>query len=152
MSRSRHNITFKSIKLCNIIFIFIVSLINAQVTPPSDYDTYGFIDIKTDSMDVPFFIDGVFVGKHPLKEPIAVLSGFHEVGYIPPDIQSKKIRDNLSDGLKRVYVASGDTLKVFLFYDHYLSQAKRLEDEYKIQSYVGVTLFGVLIFLLFSII
>jgi len=132
------------------IYIFTISILSSQTN--SDYDTYGFIEIKTDSMDVPFFIDGVFVGKHPLKEPVAVISGFHEVGYIPPEIQTRKVRDNLSDGLKRVYVAPGDTLKVFLFYDHYLSQVKNLENEYKIQRYIGASLFGILIFLLFSII
>ncbi len=152
MSRSRYKINFKMVKLYYIFFVlnFSISLLLGQSS--TDYDTYGFIEIKTDSMDVPFFIDGVFVGKHPLKEPVAVISGFHEVGYVPPEIQSKKIRDNLSDGLKRVYVAPGDTLRVFLFYDHYLSQAKRLENQYKIQNYVGVSLFGILIFLLFSII
>jgi len=138
--------------LSNLLFIIIFSISTAFSQTSSDYSTYGFIEIKTDSMDVPFFIDGVFVGKHPLKEPVAVISGFHEVGYIPPDIQSKKIRDNLSDGLKRVYVAPGDTLKVFLFYDHYLSQVKSLEKAHDIQRYVGASLFGILIFLLFSII
>ena len=150
MSRIRYQNTFKMINV--VIYFLISSLSLASAQSSSDYDTYGFIDIKTDSMDVPFYIDGVFVGQHPLKEPIAVISGFHEVGYIPPEIQSKKIRDNLSDGLKRVYVSPGDTLKVFLFYDHYLSQAKRLESDYKIQSYVGVSLFGMVIYLLFSII
>ncbi len=152
MSRSRYKINFKMYNLSNLLFIIIFSISTAFSQTSSDYSTYGFIEIKTDSMDVPFFIDGVFVGKHPLKEPVAVISGFHEVGYIPPDIQSKKIRDNLSDGLKRVYVAPGDTLKVFLFYDHYLSQVKSLEKAHDIQRYVGASLFGILIFLLFSII
>tara|TARA_Y100000817_G_scaffold86885_1_gene67493 strand:- start:1063 stop:1488 length:426 start_codon:yes stop_codon:yes gene_type:complete len=130
-----------------VITVFISSLLNGQNNP--DLDSYGFIDIKTDSMDVAFFIDGIFVGTHPLKEPIPVISGFHEVGYIPPEIQNKKVREDLSDGLKRVYVAPGDTLEVFLFYDHYLSQVKNLENEYRVQSLMGFSLFGLLIFLLF---
>ena len=65
------------------------------------------------------------------------------------EIQNKKVREDLSDGLKRVYVAPGDTLEVFLFYDHYLSQVKNLENEYKVQSLMGFSLFGLLIFLLF---
>ncbi len=125
----------------------IFNLLISQNNP--DLETYGFIDIKTDSMDVAFFIDGIFVGTHPLKEPIPVISGFHEVGYIPPEIQSKKVREDLSDGLKRVYVAPRDTLEVFLYYDHYLSQVKTLEKEYKLQSLMGFALFGMLIFLLF---
>ena len=116
-----------------------------------EIDEFGFIDIKTDSMNVPFFIDGFYVGNHPFKAPVPVLPGFHEVSYIPPDIQDETIRDNLTDGIKRVYVAKNDTLEVFLFYDHYLSQVESLQEEMKMQNYVGLSLFGVLIYVLLSV-
>ena len=116
-----------------------------------EIDEFGFIDIKTDSMNVPFFVDGFYVGNHPLKAPIPVLPGFHEVSYIPPDIQDETVRDNLTDGIKRVYVAKNDTLEVFLFYDHYLSQVENLQEEMKMQNYVGFSLFGVLIYVLLSV-
>ena len=139
----------KSTFAYTLITIFWLSVLIAQ--NDSDLESYGFIDIKTDSMDVPFFIDGIFVGNHPLVGPIAVIPGFHEVGYIPPEIQHRKVRENLTDGLKRVYVAASDTLEVFLFYDHYLAQVQAMEKEFKIQSIMGVSLFGVLLFLLFII-
>ena len=116
-----------------------------------DLQQYGFIEIKTDSIDVPFFVDGFYVGNHPLKDPIPVLPGFHEVSYIPPDIQDEKVRNALTDGIKRVYVAENDTLEVFLFYDHYLSQVQSLNEELVMQNYVGFSLFGILVFLLLSI-
>ena len=117
----------------------------------NDMNKFGFLDIKTDSMNVPFFVDGYFVGTHPLKAPVPVLPGFHEVSYIPPNIQHEKIKDNLSEGIKRVYVAINDTLEVFLFYDHYLSQIDELETEFKLQNIVGASLVGVLLFVIFSI-
>ena len=117
----------------------------------NDMDEFGFLDIKTDSMNVPFFVDGYFVGTHPLKGPVPVLPGFHEVSYIPPNIQHEKIKDNLSEGIKRVYVAINDTLEVFLFYDHYLSQIDELETEFRLQNIVGASLVGVLLFVIFSI-
>ena len=116
-----------------------------------DLQQYGFIEIKTDSMDVPFFIDGFYVGNHPLSDPVPVLPGFHEVSYIPPDIQDENVRDALTEGIKRVYVAENDTLEVFLFYDHYLSQVQSLNEELVVQNYVGFSLFGILVFLLLSI-
>ena len=116
-----------------------------------DLLNYGFIDIKTDSLDVPFFIDGFYVGNHPLSAPIPVLPGFHEVSYIPPDIQHEKERDNLSEGIKRVYVSKNDTLEVFLFYDHYLAQVETLQNELKIQNYIGFTLVGALLYVILSI-
>ena len=111
-----------------------------------ELEQYGFIAIKTDSMNVPFFIDGFYVGNHPLKAPVPVLPGFHEVSYIPPDIQDERVRDALSEGVKRVYVAKNDTLEVFLFYDHYLSQIEGLNQEMAVSNYVGFSLFGILVF------
>tara|TARA_B100001250_G_scaffold414484_1_gene453179 strand:+ start:4457 stop:4882 length:426 start_codon:yes stop_codon:yes gene_type:complete len=116
-----------------------------------DYNKFGYLIIKTDSMNVPFFIDGYFVGSHPLPGPVPVLPGFHEVSYIPPNIQQEKVRDNLTEGIKRVYVAKNDTLNVFLFYDHYLSQVEELEAQFKIQNYIGASLVAVLVFVIFSI-
>lgn len=112
---------------------------------------YGFINIKTDSLDVPFFIDGFYVGNHPLTAPIPVIPGFHEVSYIPPEIQHEKVRDNLTEGIKRVYVSENDTLEVFLFYDHYLSQVEDLHEEIKIQNYIGFSLVGAILYVILSI-
>ena len=131
------------------ITIFFCSTIFSQEN--NDMSKFGFLDIKTDSMNVPFFVDGYFVGTHPLKGPVPVLPGFHEVSYIPPNIQHEKVKDNLSEGIKRVYVAINDTLEVFLFYDHYLSQIDELETEFRIQNIIGASLVGVLLFVIFSI-
>ena len=138
---------FKSLVIW--ITIFFYSTIFSQEN--NDMNKFGFLDIKTDSMNVPFFVDGYFVGTHPLKGPVPVLPGFHEVSYIPPNIQHEKIKDNLSEGIKRVYVAINDTLEVFLFYDHYLSQIDELETEFRLQNIVGASLVGVLLFVIFSI-
>ena len=133
------------------ILVILLSLGPILAQDNEELEEYGFIEIKTDSMNVPFFIDGYYVGNHPLKAPVPVLPGFHEVSYIPPDIQDEKVRDNLTEGIKRVYVAENDTLKVFLFYDHYLSQVESLHEEIEIQNYVGISLFGILVYLLLSI-
>jgi len=117
----------------------------------NELEKFGFINIQTDSLDVPFFIDGYYIGNHPLKNPIPVLPGFHEVSYIPPDIQDETVRSNLTEGIKRVYVAENDTLDVFLFYDHYLTQVEALHQEMKIQNYIGFSLFIVLLYVLFGI-
>ena len=135
---------------------FLIIVISVKLTllagqSKSEINEYGFIAIATDSMDVPFFIDGYYVGNHPLDNPIPVLPGFHEVSYIPPDIQDEKIKDNLSEGIKRVYVAKNDTLEVFLYYDHYLSQVQSISEQIRFQNYVGFSLFGVLVFVLLSI-
>ena len=135
----------------NLLISILLLLTGLQAQDKDDLEEFGFIDIKTDSMDVPFFVDGFYVGNHPLKVPVPVLPGYHEVSYIPPDIQHEKVRDNLTEGIKRVYVAKNDTLEVFLFYDHYLSQVETLHKEIQIQNYVGLTLALVLVYIIFSI-
>lgn len=139
----------KNIKMLIGIIILFNSI--AISDDNDDYNKFGFLIIKTDSMNVPFFVDGYFVGSHPLPGPVPVLPGFHEVSYIPPNIQQEKVRDNLTEGIKRVYVAKNDTLNVFLFYDHYLSQVEELETQFKIQNYIGASLVAVLVFVIFSI-
>ena len=139
----------KNIKILIGFFILLKSYAISESN--DDFNKFGFLEIKTDSMNVPFFVDGYYVGSHPLPGPVPVLPGFHEVSYIPPNIQQEKVRDNLTEGIKRVYVAKNDTLKVFLFYDHYLSQVEELETEFKIQNYVGASLVAILVFVIFSI-
>ena len=139
----------KNIKILIGFFILLKSYAISESN--DDFNKFGFLEIKTDSMNVPFFVDGYYVGSHPLPGPVPVLPGFHEVSYIPPNIQQEKVRDNLTEGIKRVYVAKNDTLNVFLFYDHYLSQVEELETEFKIQNYVGASLVAVLVFVIFSI-
>jgi len=138
-------------KAINLLISILLLITGLQAQDKDDLEEFGFIDIKTDSMDVPFFVDGFYVGNHPLKVPVPVLPGFHEVSYIPPDIQYEKVRDNLTEGIKRVYVAKNDTLEVFLFYDHYLAQVETLHKEIQIQNYVGLTLALVLVYIIFSI-
>ena len=136
------------------ILLIVTLAINIQILKSQDnkdIQNFGFINIQTDSLDVPFFIDGYYVGNHPLKGPVPVLPGFHEVSYIPPNIQDETIKDNLSEGIKRVYVAENDTLEVFLFYDHYLTQVEVLQQEKRIQNYIGFSLFGVLLYVLLMI-
>lgn len=138
-------------KTNHIIIAVIFSMTVSFSQSGKDIEQFGFINIKTDSMDVPFFVDGYYVGNHPLKGPVPVLPGFHEVSYIPPDIQNEKIKENLHEGIKRIYVAENDTLDVFLFYDHYMAQVINYEKEIKIQNYVGLSLVGVLLFVILSI-
>ena len=136
------------------ILLIVTVALNIQILKSQDnkdIQNFGFINIQTDSLDVPFFIDGYYVGNHPLKGPVPVLPGFHEVSYIPPNIQDETIKDNLSEGIKRVYVAENETLEVFLFYDHYLTQVEVLQQEKRIQNYIGFSLFGVLLYVLLMI-
>ena len=116
-----------------------------------DMEKFGFIDLRTDSMQVPFYIDGIFIGKHPINNPVPVLPGFHLVSYLPPELTKKYVEEDLSDAYKRVYVAPKDTLEVFLFYDHYVVETRTLDQQYMVKRLTAISLIMMAIFLIFQI-
>ena len=126
-----------------------ISIVHAQ--QKDDMAKFGFVDLNTDSMEVPFYIDGVFVGKHPLNNPIPVLPGFHLVSYLPPDLTKRYIEENLTDAYKRVYVSPNDTLEVFLFHDHYISETETLDKQHTVRRMTAVSIISMIVFLLFQI-
>ncbi len=132
-----------------LIILFIFSSLFAQKS--KDMEKFGFIDLKTDSMNVPFYVDGIFVGKSPLRSTIPVLPGFHLVSYLPPELTKRYVEEDLSDAYKRVYVSPNDTLEVFLFYDDYVRETDTLDAQYMVKRLTAVSLVLMAIFLVFQI-
>ncbi len=133
-----------------ILFLLIIfSSLHAQRS--KDMEKFGFIDLKTDSMNVPFYVDGIFVGKNPLNSPIPVLPGFHLVSYLPPELTKRYVEEDLSDAYKRVYVSPNDTLEVFLFYDNYVRETDTLDAQYRVKRLTAISLVLMAIFLVFQI-
>ena len=116
-----------------------------------DMEKFGFIDLRTDSMQVPFYIDGVFIGKHPINNPVPVLPGFHLVSYLPPELTKKYVEEDLSEAYKRVYVAPNDTLEVFLYYENYIVETKILDRQFMVKRLTALSLVMMLVFLIFQI-
>ena len=133
--------------ILNILFLF--SSLFAQKS--KDMEKFGVINLKTDSMNVPFYVDGIFVGKNPLKSPIPVLPGFHLVSYLPPELTKRYVEEDLSDAYKRVYVSPNDTLEVFLFYDNYIRETDTLDAQYRVKRLTAISLVLMAIFLVFQI-
>ena len=126
-------------KLC-VIYASISFIYTQEVdTVSSGFAVYtGFLDIKADSLGVPLFIDGVFIGETPIVDPIPVLPGFHEVSYLPPE-ETERVRDHImfSDAVKRIYVPPGAVKQVFLYYQNQYSYLKAARIQAKVVSYVG---------------
>ena len=138
------------VKLC--VTYIIISFVYAQEvdTVSSGFAVYtGFLDIKADSLGVPLFVDGVFIGETPIVDPIPVLPGFHEVSYLPPE-ETERVRDHImfSDAVKRVYVPPGAVKQVFLYYQNQYSYLKAARAEARVIRYVGIAF---IIFFLASI-
>ena len=127
-------------KLCAFILSFSLDIAQDLDSIGPDLGIYtGFLDIKADSMGVPLFLDGIFIGETPIVNPIPVLPGFHEVSYLPPE-ETERIRNHVmfSDAVKRIYVPPGAVKQVFLYYQNQYSYLRAARVQARVVRYVGI--------------
>ena len=128
------------VKLYAIILSFSFSIAQDVDSIGPNLGIYtGFLDIKADSMGVPLFLNGIFIGETPLVDPIPVLPGFHEVSYLPPE-ETERVRDHVmfSDAVKRIYVPPGAVKQVFLYYQNQYSYLRAARVQARVVRYVGI--------------
>jgi len=128
------------VKLYAIILSFSFSIAQDVDSIGPDLGIYtGFLDIKADSMGVPLFLNGIFIGETPLVDPIPVLPGFHEVSYLPPE-ETERVRNHVmfSDAVKRIYVPPGAVKQVFLYYQNQYSYLRAARVQARVVRYVGI--------------
>jgi len=111
----------------------------------------GYVIITSDSLGTPLYVDQVFVGNAPLKQPVPVINGIHEISYLPPEINEPYIKQKLPEAIKRVYVPAGDTITVRLLYDSQTEEIRIIRKERTISGYVGTILIGMLLMLLWRL-
>ena len=136
-----------------ILTILLFSSIMSASTPDSTekMQETGYIFLTCDSIGIVLFVDGVQVGVSPLRHPVPVLAGFHEIGYAPPQITNEDVKSRLHYAIKRVYVPIGDTVRVALYFDHEYTQFKALRSEHKIAQYIGMMMTFSALYLLWQI-
>ena len=128
------------VKLYAIILSFSFSIAQEVDSIGPNLGIYtGFLDIKADSMGVPLFLNGIFIGETPLVDPIPVLPGFHEVSYLPPE-ETERVRNHVmfSDAVKRIYVPPGAVKQVFLYYQNQYSYLRAARVQARVVRYVGI--------------
>ena len=128
------------VKLYAIILSFSFSIAQDVDSIGPNLGIYtGFLDIKADSMGVPLFLNGIFIGETPLVDPIPVLPGFHEVSYLPPE-ETERVRNHVmfSDAVKRIYVPPGAVKQVFLYYQNQYSYLRAARGQARVVRYVGI--------------
>ena len=128
------------VKLYAIILSFSFSIAQDVDSIGPNLGIYtGFLDIKADSMGVPLFLNGIFIGETPLLDPIPVLPGFHEVSYLPPE-ETERVRNHVmfSDAVKSIYVPPGAVKQVFLYYQNQYSYLRAARVQARVVRYVGI--------------
>ena len=139
------------------IFIIFFSILNGQeINWNNKPSPITAIEIFCDTDGIPIFIDGVQIGVSPIKDPIQVAPGWHQVSYFPPQLsvetesirQNRIMRDMIKLARQDILVEDGKTVRAVLSYR--TIEAEALEYEQKISSgrWIGIGMVSIIMFLI----
>ena len=140
-----------------LLFIIFFSILNGQeINWNNKPSPITAIEIFCDTDGIPIFIDGVQIGVSPIKDPIQVAPGWHQVSYFPPQlsVETESIRQNriMSDMIKLarqdILVEDGKTVRAVLSYR--TIEAEALEYEQRISSgrWIGIGMVSIIMSLI----
>ena len=139
------------------IFIIFFSILNGQeINWNNKPSPITAIEIFCDTDGIPIFIDGVRIGVSPIKDPIQVAPGWHQVSYFPPQLsvetesirQNRIMRDMIKLARQDILVEDGKTVRAVLSYR--TIEAEALEYEQKISSgrWIGIGMVSIIMSLI----
>ena len=135
------------------LFIIFFSILNGQeINWKNKPSPITAIEIFCDTDGIPIFIDGVQIGVSPIKDPIQVAPGWHQVSYFPPQLsvetesirQNRIMRDMIKLARQDILVEDGKTVRAVLSYR--TIEAEALEYEQKISSgrWIGIGMVSII--------
>ncbi len=104
------------------------------------------LQIYCDTEGIPIYVDGLQVGASPVKDPVQVAPGWHQVSYFPPEMavntrsisQNRKMRDMIQLARQDVLVEEGKTVRVVLSYRSIEAEAMEYERTLSSSRWVGL--------------
>ena len=142
------------------VFIIFFSILNGQeINWNNKPSPITAIEIFCDTDGIPIFIDGVQIGVSPIKDPIQVAPGWHQVSYFPPQLsvetesirQNRIMRDMIKLARQDILVEDGKTVRAVLSYR--TIEAEALEYEQRISSgrWIGIGMISIIMLSLIHI-
>jgi len=139
------------------LFIIFFSILNGQeINWNNKPSPITAIEIFCDTDGIPIFIDGVQIGVSPIKDPIQVAPGWHQVSYFPPQLsvetesirQNRIMRDMIKLARQDILVEDGKTVRAVLSYR--TIEAEALEYEQRISSgrWIGIGMISIIMSLI----
>ena len=139
------------------VFIIFFSILNGQeINWNNKPSPITAIEIFCDTDGIPIFIDGVQIGVSPIKNPVQVAPGWHQVSYFPPQLsvetesirQNRIMRDMIKLARQDILVEDGKTVRAVLSYR--TIEAEALEYEQRISSgrWIGIGMVSIIMSLI----
>ena len=129
------------------LFIIFFSILNGQeINWNNKPSPITAIEIFCDTDGIPIFIDGVQIGVSPIKDPIQVAPGWHQVSYFPPQLsvetesirQNRIMRDMIKLARQDILVEDGKTVRAVLSYRTIEAEALEYEQGISSGRWVGI--------------
>ena len=119
------------------------------------------IEIFCDTEGIPIFVDGIQIGISPIKDPVQVAPGWHQISYFPPQLlinsgsvkQDRIMRDMINLARQDILVEEGSTVRAVLSYRTIESQALEYEQKISSKRWIGFSMILLIItFMIWGII
>ena len=119
------------------------------------------IEIFCDTEGIPIFVDGIQIGISPIKDPVQVAPGWHQISYFPPQLsiksgsvkQDRIMRDMINLARQDILVEEGSTVRAVLSYRTIESQALEYEQRISSKRWIGFSMILLIItFMIWGII
>jgi len=103
-------------------------------------ESYGFVSIESDSINIPIYIDGDLIGHTPIKKPIPLIVGNHYIDIKPLSISRPFIQEGQTDGSKSIYIFKNDTVNIIINPFAFQMRSKKMIKERIYARYIGAAL------------
>ena len=132
--------------MAKVILIALLSLLKSQeIDWNKKPNPITAIEIFCDTDGIPIFIDGIQIGVSPIKNPVQVAPGWHQISYFPPQLsidsgsikQNKIMRDMINLARQDILVEKGSTVRAVLSYRTVESQALEYQKKISSSRWVG---------------
>ena len=139
------------------LFIIFFSILNGQeINWNNKPSPITAIEIFCDTDGIPIFIDGVQIGVSPIKDPIQVAPGWHQVSYFPPELsvetesirQNRIMRDMIKLARQDILVEDGKTVRAVLSYRTIEAEALEYEQSISSGRWVGIGMVSIIMSLI----
>ena len=139
-----------------IIIIFFSILNGQEINWNNKPSPITAIEIFCDTDGIPIFIDGVKIGVSPIKDPIQVAPGWHQVSYFPPQLsietesirQNRIMRDMIKLARQDILVEDGKTVRAVLSYRTIESEALEYEQNISSGQWIGIVMVSIIMSLI----
>ena len=129
-----------------IIILFFSSIFSQEINWNEKPTPITALHIFCDTDGIPIFLNGIQVGASPIKDPVQVAPGWHQVSYFPPNMllstqsisQNKKMKDMIQLARQDILVEEGKTVRIVLSYRSIEAEALAYENKLSSSRWIGL--------------